>query len=164
MPAWPGSDRYAGGRIMRSSKRQLAASLRVCPHVADGERIAGFIADEATEVSVNPFWQTCVGAQRHVWAGQALEFRSSRIASLGLVCLLKALDALAGDEPLVQEIFRAGSYRAYVYHRGDGCRIVGAVLHGQSQKALPTHKRLPRIKGSRPWAQARFGQLDLFAL
>jgi hypothetical protein len=146
------------------TKRQLAASLRACSHIADRETIASFLVDEATEGSVNPFWQTSAGAQRQIWSGQSFEFRSSRIESLGLGCLLKALGALVGDEPLVQEIFRSGPFRAYVYHRGDGCQIIGAVLHGAANMALPAVKHRPLTNGSRRSMQAHSVQLDLFAI
>lgn len=149
---------------MLVSRRQLASSLCISSHIADREMIAAFILDEATEPSVNPFSQTSAGAQRHIWTRQCFEFRSAQITSLGLACLLNALGALHGDEPLVQEIFRSGPYRAYVYHHGDGCRIVGAVLHGRAQMALPDIKRLPRRRTSRRSSQIQAQQLDLFAL
>lgn len=149
---------------MPITKRQLAASLRVCSHIADREAIASFLVDEPTEGSVNPFWQTSAGAQRQTWSGQSFEFRSSRIESLGLGCLLKSLCALACEEPLVQEIFRSGPFRAYVYHRGDGCQIIGAVLHGGADMALPAVKHRALTKASRRLMQARSLQLDLFAI
>lgn len=145
-------------------RRQLVASLRIAEHVADREVIAAFFHSEATEVSPNPFPLTSVGAQSHIWAGQSFEFRSSQTASLGLACLLKALGLLPGNEPLAQEIFRSGPYRAYVYHPGDGCQIVGAVLHGRAGVSLPVIECLPRPRTRRRSNPASRQQLDLFAL
>lgn len=144
--------------------RQLASSIRATSHIADRKAIAGFIMDDATEVSLNPFPHTSAGAQKHIWAGQGFEFRTAQIESLGLTCLLKALGQLAADEPLVQEIFRSGAYRAYVYHPGDGCRIVGAVLHGRAGMALPAIKCLPCRRSPRRSNRPHPQQLDLFAL
>ena len=148
---------------MSITRRQLAASLRACTHVADREAIARFLLDPATEASLNPFRQTSAGAQRSIWAGQSFEFRSSRTEALGLTCLLRALNTLLGDEALVQELYGSGPYRAYVYHAGDGCRLVGAVLHGRGPM------RLPILNGPSPRRTARRSpptpsrQLDLFA-
>jgi hypothetical protein len=145
------------------SQRQLAASLRACTHIADREAIAGFLRDPATQASINPFPQTSAGAQRTTWSGHSFEFRVSRTHSLGLSCLLRALAALPGDEALVQEIYWSGPYRAYLYHRGDGCQVIGAVLHGRGAMALPA-VAIPaprRVTRRRPPTHAQ--QLDLFA-
>ncbi|WP_146056478.1 hypothetical protein [Methylobacterium sp. V23] len=69
---------------MPPTKRQLAASLRVCAHIADRERIADFLAAETTQAGVNPFRQTSAGAQLNIWSGHSFEFRSSRTEVLGL--------------------------------------------------------------------------------
>ena len=106
---------------MPVTQRQLAASLRACEHIADREAIAGFLLDPATQASTNPFRQTSASGQRTTWSGHSFEFRSFGTQSLGLGCLLRALEALPGDEALIQEICGSGPYRAYVYHRGDGC-------------------------------------------
>lgn len=146
---------------MPPTKRQLAASLLVCSHIADREVISGFLADDATQLSVNPFRQTSVGAQLHIWTGHTFEFRSSRTEVLGLPCLLKALGGLPGDEPLIQEILQAGPYRAYVYHRGDGCQIVGSVLHARPGIALPV---MPKTLRRRRTKSTSLAQLDLFMI
>lgn len=148
---------------MPVSQRQLAASLRACAHIADREAIAAFLLDPATQTSTNPFRETSAGAQRTTWSGHSFEFRAWRTTSLGLPCLLRALAALPGDEALVQEIFASGPYRAYLYHRGDGCQIIGAVLHGRESMALPAVATpAPRRTTRRP-SPARSQQLDLFA-
>lgn len=46
------------GGFVSITRRQLAASLRACIHVADREAIARFLLDPATEASINPFRQT----------------------------------------------------------------------------------------------------------
>jgi hypothetical protein len=143
------------------TKRQLAASLLVCAHIADREVIAGFLADEATQVGTNPFRQTSVGAQLQIWVGHNFEFRSSRTEALGLLCLLRTLGELPRDEPLVQEILQAGPYRAYVYHRGDGCQIVGSVLHARPGVALPI---IPKRARRRRAKSTSLAQLDLFMI
>lgn len=148
---------------MLVARRQLAASIRAAAHIVDRETIASFILDEATEASLNPFPQTTAGAQGHIWAGHSFDFRASQIEALGLACLLKALGSLAGDEPLVQEIFRSGPYRAYVYHPGDGCQIIGAVVYGRAGMALPVAKAVPRRRPLRRSHWAHPQQLDLFA-
>lgn len=149
---------------MPVARHQLAASIRATLHIADREAIASFILDDATEMSPNPFPDTSAGAQSHIWAGQNFEFRSSQVKSLGLACLLKALGSLAGDEPLVQEIYRSGPFRTYVYHPGDGCQIVGAVLHGRAGMALPIIQCMPRWRSRRRTNRPHPQQLDLFAL
>ena len=85
---------------MPSTKRQLAASILMCPHIADQEAIAGFLTDPATQVGGNPFPCTSVGAQRQTWTGHNFEFRLTRTEVLGLSCLLHVLGGLLGDEPL----------------------------------------------------------------
>lgn len=146
---------------MPPTKRQLAASILVCTHIADREAIAGFLADPATQLGGNPFRQTSVGAQRQTWVGHSFEFRTTRTEVLGLTCLLKVLGGLPGDEPLVQDIFQSGPCRAYVYHRGDGCQVVGSVLHAKPGVALPIIK--VRSRRRRP-TNASLSQLDLFVI
>lgn len=146
---------------MPPTKRQLAASLRVCAHIADRERIADFLAAETTQAGVNPFRQTSAGAQLNIWSGHSFEFRSSRTEVLGLTCLMHTLHGLPGDEPLVQEILQAGPFRAYVYHRGDGCQIVGSILHGKPGIALPVVPPRGRRRRAKHTSQA---QLDLFMM
>ena len=145
-------------------RRQLGASIRTALHIADRDAIAAFVLDESTVFAPhNPFARTSVGAQRQVWTGYQREFYFANVASLGLACLLKALHARPDDEAVVQEILQADGCRAYVYHGGDGCRIVGAVWHAKGTRALPVMKPLPR-GGRRGRGRASTLQLDLFAL
>lgn len=146
------------------TKRQLAASIQAAIHIGDRAAIAAFISDEATAFSpYNPFARTHAGSQRQIWSGQAFEFRAGSIASLGLPCLMKTLGELPNDEPLVQEYLQAGPYRAYVYHHGDGCLIVGSVLHAKPYVALPVIPVRARPRRRRASASAQF-QLDLFSI
>lgn len=144
---------------MSPSKRQLAASILACPHIADREAIAGFLADAATQVGINPFPKTSIGAQLQIWIGQSFEFRSTRTEVLGLPCLLNTLRGLPGDQSLAQEILQSGPYRAYVYHRGDGCQIIGSVLHARPGIALPVMRMRSPRRRQRGTSAA---QLDLF--
>jgi hypothetical protein len=146
------------------TKRQLAASIQAAIHIGDRAAIAAFLLDDATAFSAsNPFARTSVGAQRQIWSGHAFEFRAASIASLGLSCLMRTLDELPNDEPLVQEYLQAGPYRAYVYHQGDGCRIVGSVLHAKPRVALPVIPARPRPRRRRAPTSAQI-QLDFFAI
>jgi hypothetical protein len=147
---------------MTVDRRQLAASLRASGHIAERYAIAAFVADEATLPAPNAFPRTSVGAVRQAWRQRAAEFRSFDIEVAGLACLLKALSGLNLDEVLVQEILRAGPYTANVFHHGDGCRIVGAVLYGRPGAALPAP---PARRAMRTSSRSRTasGQLDLFA-
>lgn len=151
---------------MPISRRQLAVSLLGATHIVERHAIAAFVADVATQPAPNPFAQTSAGAVRQVWRQRAAEFRSFAIGVAGLTCLLTAVSGLSTDEELVQEILRADPHTANVFHRGDGCRIVGAVLYGKSGVGLPViptprHKRkVFRLSSDHLLAA---GQLDLFA-
>ena len=151
---------------MPISRRQLAASLLAASHIGDRHVIAAFIADPATQPAPNPFAQTSAGAVRQVWRQRAAEFRSFDIEAAGLTCLLSAVADSRVDEVLVQEILRAGPHTANVFHLGDGCRIVGAVLYGKPGTGLPTD---PALRRGRPASSSRartrmlVEQLDLFA-
>ncbi|MBP2498987.1 hypothetical protein ABID82_006558 [Methylobacterium sp. PvP062] len=150
---------------MPINPRQLTASLLAADHIAERQTIAAFVADAATRPAPNPFPETSVGAVIQVWRQRAAEFQSFSVEEAGLTCLLATLSDLSLDEPLMQEILRAGPHTANVFHRGDGCRIVGAVLYGKPGVALPVLP-LPRAKrpGTAPRSRARVtpGQLDLF--
>lgn len=151
---------------MTISPRQLAASLLTACHIADRCAIATFIADPATRPAPNPFPETSVGAVRQVWRQRAAEFQSFDVQAVGVACLLTALSGLGVDEALVQEILRAGPHTANVFHRGDGCRIVGAVLYGKPGAALPvlpTPRALRSILSPRARTRTAAGQLDLFS-
>jgi hypothetical protein len=151
---------------MTISRRQLAASLLTASHIAERHAIAAFIADEATQPAPNPFPQTSVGAVRQVWRQRAAEFQSFAIEEIGLACLLAAVSSMGVDEALVQEILRAGPHTANVFHHGDGCRIVGAVLYGKPGTGLPVRpmSRLERTTLTpRSRAPMAVEQLDLFA-
>ena len=149
---------------MPISRRQLAVSLLAAHHIADRGVIAAFIADPATQAVPNPFAQTSAGAVRQLWRPRAKEFQSFNIEAAGMPCLLRALSAMGVDEVLVQEILRAGPHTANVFHGGDGCRIVGAVLHGKPGTGLPT---IPMNKSIRAAFRSRSRrpteQFDLFA-
>ena len=133
-------------------------------HIADRNLIAAFVLDDSTVFAPhNPFARTSIGAQRQVWTGYQREFYFSNVAWLGLTCLLKAFHARPDDEAVVQEILQADGCRAYVYHSGDGCRIVGAVLHAKRTGALPVIKPLLR-GGRRGRGRGSDLQLDLFAV
>ncbi|WP_246693811.1 hypothetical protein [Methylobacterium sp. WL18] len=70
------------------------------------------------------------------------------------------------DEVLVQEILRAGPHTANVFHDGDGCRIVGAVLYGKTGTglpAIPMTKSMRAALSSRSRARRPTEQFDLFA-
>lgn len=151
---------------MPISRRQLAASLLAATDTTERHAIAAFIADAATQPAPNPFPLTSVGAVRQIWRQRAAEFQSFDVEALGLSCLLTVLSSMDVDEALVQEIVRAGPHTANVFHRGDGCWIVGAVLYGKPGTGLPTSPRL-RHKHPAPSARSRAprgtGQFDLFA-
>ena len=150
---------------MPISRRQLAASLLAAAHIAERYAIAAFVADAATQPAPNPFAQTSVGAVRQVWRQRAAEFQSFAIEAAGLTCLLTAVSGLSVDEELVQEILRAGPHTANVFHRGDGCQIVGAVLYGKPGVGLPVipTPRPRRVVPRPPSERLRTaGQLDLF--
>lgn len=147
------------------TQRQLAASLLAAAHIAERHAIAAFVADGATRPAPNPFAQTSAGAVRQVWRQRAAEFQSFAIAAAGLPCLLITLSSLSVDEVLVQEILRAGPHTANVFHRGDGCQIVGAVLYGKPGVDLPaattSRSGRPALRPSARGHRAA-GQLDLF--
>jgi hypothetical protein len=140
------------------TQRQLAASLRIATHIADREAVAAFLLDTATTIAAhNPLSRTSAGAQRQIWTGRQREFASFGTSAIGVPCLLQALHRLPTDEPLVQEMLQAGLCRAYVYHHGDGCRIVGAVLHAKGNASLPVIPVPRRLRIRKPTLQ-----LDLF--
>ena len=126
---------------MPIGQRQLAASVRAATHIAERHAIAAFIADAATQAGPNTFPQTSAGAVHQVWRQWGKEFRSFDIEAAGLACLLRGVSSLGGNEMLMQEILRAGPYTANVFHRGDGCAIVGAVLYGKPGVGLPIFSR-----------------------
>nr|WP_276592746.1 MULTISPECIES: hypothetical protein [unclassified Methylobacterium] len=135
-------------------------------HIADREIIAAFVGDAATQAAPNPFAQTSAGAVRQVWRQRAAEFRSFEVEAAGLPCLLMAVSGMSVDEVLVQEILRAGSHTANVFHHGDGCRIAGAVLNGKPGTGLPIIPMSKSLRAAlRPRSPARMSvtQLDLFA-
>lgn len=150
---------------MPISRRQLAVSLLAARHIADRGVISAFIADPATQAAPNPFAQTCAGTVRQVWRQRAAEFQSFNIEAVGVPCLLRALSVLGVDEVLVQEILRAGPHTANVFHGGDGCRIVGAVLHGKpgtDLPAIPTTKSMRAALSARARSRQPTEQFDLF--
>jgi hypothetical protein len=144
------------------TKRQLSASIRASLHIDNHSTIAAFILHDATVFGANPFRHTSAGAQRQTWSGRCHEFRALAIPCIGLPGLLQRLAFLPIDEPLEQEVLRAGPFTAYVYHHGDGCRIVGAVLHGQSNIPLPAPTRSKACGRPRAYRVGGSEQLDLF--
>ncbi|SFM04889.1 hypothetical protein [Methylobacterium pseudosasicola] len=151
---------------MSISRRQLAVSLLAAHHIADRGVIAAFVADPATQAAPNPFAETSAGAVRQVWRQRAAEFQSFNIEAVGVPCLLRALSGMGVGEVLVQEILRAGPHTANVFHGGDGCRIVGAVLYGKPGTGLPTipmNKSMRAAFSSRSRARRPTEQFDLFA-
>lgn len=149
-------------------KRRIAGALRVWT-IADRERLAAFVVDEATMVAANPFPSTTAGAARQRWGLREIEFEAMGVASAGLPCLMAALSGLSVNEPLRQEILRASTYVLYVLLRGDDGSIVGAVLHGKPGDALPPFvkpepavRRTPAKRASRK--RVAPGQLELFAI
>jgi hypothetical protein len=102
---------------------------------------------------------------RQVWRQRAAEFQSFAITAAELPCLLTTLFDLRVDEALVQEILRAGPHTANVFHRDDGCQIVGAVLYGKPSVDLPAATTSKSMRAAlRPSARSHraIGQLDLF--
>lgn len=143
---------------------ELAAALLAAAQIADRDVIAAFVADAATQPAPNPFPQTSAGAVRQVWRQRAAEFQSFDIQAAGLACLLAVVSEMRVDAVLVQEILRAGPHTANVFHRGDDCQIVGAVLYGKPGCALPAVP-VPRVRrrGSILRTRIPADQLDLFA-
>jgi len=144
-----------------SSKQQLAAATSRALHVAERERFCAFIADEATQFALNPFAVTTVGVVLQRWSTRRIEFRAFGIVEAGLACLLNCAGARPETDTLLQEILKAGPYTLYLFHDGDGCRILGGVLHGKPGLALPDFR--PRPQRSRRSAPSQVAQLDLFA-
>ncbi|ACL63230.1 hypothetical protein [Methylobacterium nodulans] len=148
---------------MPVTKHQLARALQTATHIADREQLAAFILDDATAFAGNPFPNLTAGAALQTWRTRAIEFEGAEIAWAGLGCLLRALERMQTREPLVQEILRTAPHTLYLFHRGDGCSIVGAVLHGKPRQPLPaaiSPARAVRPKRSRGASR----QLDLFDL
>lgn len=149
---------------MPISRRQLAASLWASDHICDRNLIASFILHPATQAAPNPFPQTSAGAVRQVWRQRAAEFQSFAIQAVGLSCLMTTVSGMGVHEALVQEILRAGAHTANVFHHGDGCQIVGAVLYGKAGVDLPSFPEQKLKRADRPYAHASVlsKQLDLF--
>lgn len=151
---------------MPINRRQLAASLLTATHIADWQVIAAFVDDAATQAAPNPFAQTSAGAVRQIWRQRSAEFQSFDVEAVGLADLLTAVAGMDVDEVLVQEILRFGPHTANVFHRGDGCQIVGAVLYGKPGSGLPAlavSKRMRAALCRRSLAPKGVAQLDLFA-
>jgi hypothetical protein len=149
---------------MSISRPELVAALLAAAHIAHRDVIAAFVADAATQPAPNAFPQTSVGAVRQVWRQRAAEFQAFDIHAVGLACLLVAISDLGVGEVLVQGILRAGSHTANIFHRGDGYRIVGAVLYGKPGVALPAVPVLPSLRRtSKSRKHIPAAQLDLFA-
>ncbi|WP_082173613.1 hypothetical protein [Methylobacterium platani] len=148
---------------MPVTKRQLIGALLTACHIVERDRLAAFIRNEGTAFAANPFPATIAGAARQGWGMREIEYRAMEVASAGLPCLLAALARLPTSEPLRQEILRAGTHRLYLLHHGDGCQIVGAVLHGKPGQELPSFRVAPKPRG-RPPRLPSAQQLDLFGM
>ena len=152
---------------MRISRRQLAASLLATTRLAERAVIAKFVAADTTDFAPNSFPQTSAGVARYVWTQRGGEFRPLGVMALGLLGLLEALFELDAEEPVTQEILRAGLHTATIFHHGDGVRIIGAVLYGKPGVALPTPLKRgrgrPALVAQSQTLQAN-KQLDLFAM
>lgn len=146
---------------MTVDRRQLAASLRAATHIAERHTIAAFIADTATQPAPNPFPVTSVGAVLQTWRQRAVEFRSFDVEAAGLGGLLTVLSDLNLRGALVQEILRAEPHTATVFHHGEGCQIVGAVLYGKPGVALPVPPTSRAVRSGQR-SQTLSAQLDLF--
>ena len=146
---------------MTVSKQQLATATSRALHVDERERFCAFIADEATQFAPNPFAVTTVGVVLQRWSTRRIEFRAFGIVEAGLACLLSSAGTRPETDMLVQEILKAGPYTLYLFHDGDGCRILGGVLHGKPGLDLPGFR--PGTQRRRRSSPAQVAQLDLFA-
>ncbi len=61
---------------MPVTKRQLAEALLTASHIAERDRLAAFIRDEAMAFVANPFPSTTAGAARQLWGMREIEFRA----------------------------------------------------------------------------------------
>lgn len=155
-------------RDIPEEKRRLAAALRAGT-IAERDRLAAFVLDEATAFAANPFPSTTAGAARQRWGLREIEFEAMQVAAAGLPCLMAALARLPAGEPLRQEILRTPAYVLYLLHHGESGQIVGAVLHGKPRGALPSFVRPkatpPRATPRRPRKRrVSAEQLDLFEI
>lgn len=146
---------------MTLSKQQLATATSIALHVDERERFCAFIADEATQFAPNPFAVTTVGVVLQRWLTRRIEFRAFGIVEAGLACLLSCAGTRPETDTLVQEILKAGPYTLYLFHDGDGCRILGGVLHAKPGLDLPDFR--PGTRRRRRSTQTQVAQLDLFA-
>ena len=150
-------------RDTSEDKRRLADALRASP-IAERDRLAAFVLDEAAAFAANPFPSTTAGAARQRWGLREIEFEAMQIASAGLSCLMTALARLPASEPLRQEILRTPTHVLYLLHHGESGRIIGAVLHGKPREPLPLFVR-PKAVSRRPRRRrTNPDQLDLFEL
>jgi len=105
---------------MRISRRQLASSLLATIRFAERAVIADFVAADTTDFAPNSFPHTSAGVVRYVWTQRGSEFRPLGVMAIGLQDLLMALSVMDADEPVTQEILRAGPHTANVFHHGTG--------------------------------------------
>jgi hypothetical protein len=109
--------------------------------IAERERLAAFVVDEATAFAANPFPSTMAGVARQRWGLREIEFEAMEVATAGLPCLMASLGGLRAGEALRQEILRSPRHVPYLLRHGEGGPIVGAVLHGKPREALPPFTR-----------------------
>jgi hypothetical protein len=148
-------------RDIPGDKRRLANVLRASA-IAERDRLAAFVLDEATAFAANPFPSTTAGAARQRWGLHEIEFEAMQVASAGLSCLLAALADLPSGEPLRQEILRTPTHVLYLLHHGESGRIVGAVLHGKPHEALPPFAKPGAAPRQSRRRRVSAQQLDLF--
>ena len=149
-------------RDIPEETRRLADALRA-GIIAERDRLAAFVLDEATAFAANPFPSTTAGAARQRWGLREIEFEAMQVAAAGLPCLMAALARLPSGEPLRQEILRTPAHVIYLLRDGESGHILGAVLHGKPREALPPFVKpgsSPRQSKRRQRASAQ--QLDLF--
>ena len=145
---------------MTISKKQLAAATLTALRVDERERFCAFITDKATRLAPNPFAVTTAGVVVQTWATRRIEFSAFGVVQVGLEGLLSCARARCLTDTLVQELLKAGPHTLYLFHEGDGCRILGGVLHGKPGITLPCFT--PRSQRQRRSSPHRPAQLDLF--
>lgn len=119
-----------------AEQRRLAEALRAGT-IAERDRLAAFVLNDAIAFVANPFPSTTAGAAHQRWGLREIEFEAMQVAAAGLPCLMTALSHLLAGEPLRQEILRTPAHVLYLLRHGESGQIVGAVLHGKPREPLP---------------------------
>lgn len=136
-------------REIPEEKRGIVDALQAGT-IAERDRLAAFVVDEATTFAANPFPSTTAGVARQRWGLREIEFEVMEVATAGLPCLMASLGGLPAGEALRQEILRSPRHVLYLLRRGEGGPIAGAVLHGNSREALPPFTRPEPVAKSDP--------------